>query len=155
MGVAVTPAAEADVAPVHDLMVQWEREGTAIGQVASDEAYLRGFLTECFLVAREANRIVGFVCARIIDNPGYAVMPTAQRVQQIKELFVLREARQRGIGTALVRGTLQRARDRGVAAFHVFTAARDSDRIVRFYRRHGFEPWGIQMYLSEPPGTPR
>ena len=151
----IASATDRDVAPVHELMMQWEREGTTIGYTASNEAYLLGFLSECFLVARDADRIVGFVCARIIDNPGYAVMPTAQRVQQIEELFVLREARQRGIGTALVRATLQRARDRGVAAFHVFTAARDSDRIVRFYRRHGFEPWGIQMYLSEPPGTPR
>ena len=140
------------MAPVHDLMVQWEREGTAIGQVASDEAYLRGFLTECFLVARDSGRIVGFACARIVDNPGYAVMPTAQRVLQIEELFVLREARQRGIGSALMRAALQRGRERGVAAFHVFTATRDTDRVLRFYRRHGFQPWGIQMYLCDERG---
>ena len=60
----ITPAAEADVAPVHELMVQWEREGTIDRvQVASDEAYVRGFLTECFFVARDSGRIVGFVCA--------------------------------------------------------------------------------------------
>ena len=55
----VTPAAEEDLAAVHELMVRWEREGTTIGHVASDEAYLRGFLSECFLVARDAGRILG------------------------------------------------------------------------------------------------
>ena len=48
-------------------MVQWEQEGTTIGYTASDEAYLRGFLSECFLVARDAGRIVGFLIA---GSPG-------------------------------------------------------------------------------------
>ena len=148
----VASATKRDVAPVHELMVQWEQEGTTIGYTASDEAYLRGFLSECFLVARDAGRIVGFVCARIVDNPGHAVMPTARHLLQVEELFVRPEARQRGIGSALVRAALQWGRERSVAAFHVFTATRDTDRVLRFYRRHGFQPWGIQMYLSEEPG---
>ena len=147
----VAPAAEEDLAAVHELMVRWEREGTTIGHVASDEAYLRGFLSECFLVARDAGRIVGFVCARIVDNPGYAVMPTARRLLQVEELLVRPEARQRGIGSALVRAALQRGREHGVAAFNVFTATRDIDPVLRFYRRHGFQPWGIQMYLATTP----
>ena len=102
-------------------------------------------------MARDADRIVGFVCARIVDNPGYAVMPTARHLLQIEELFVRPEARQRGIGSALMRAALQRGRERGIAAFHVFTAARDTDRVLRFYRRHGFQPWGIQMYLATTP----
>ena len=149
----VASATARDVAPVRELMVQWEREGTTIGYTASDEAYLRGFLNECFLVAREAGGTVGFVCARIVDNPGYAAMPTAWRLLQVEELFVRPKARQRGIGSALMRAALQWGRERGVAAFHVFTATRDTDRVLRFYRRHGFQPWGIQMYLSEEPGS--
>ena len=64
----VAAATERDVAPVHELMVQWEREGvtmgvrrvparlsqrvwrrrgTTIGYTACDEANLRGFLSEC------------------------------------------------------------------------------------------------------------
>ena len=149
----VVSAAERDVAPVHELMVQWEREGATIGYTASDETYLRGFLGECFLVARDAGRIVGFVCARVVDNPGYAAMPTARRLLQVEELYVLPEARQRGIGSALMRAALRRGRERGVTSFHVFTATRDTDRVLRFYRRHGFQPWGIQMYRSEDPGS--
>ena len=147
----VASATERDVATVHELMVQWEREGTTIGHTAPDEAYLRGFLGECFLVARDAGHHVGFVCARIMDNPGHAAMPTARRLLQVEELFVRPEARQRGIGSALVRAALQWGRERGLVAFHVFTATRDTDRVLRFYRRHGFQPWGIQMYRSEDP----
>ena len=50
-----------------------------------------------------------------------------------------------------MRAALQWGRERGVAAFHVFTATRDIDRVLRFYRRHGFQPWGIQMSRSEEP----
>ncbi|MDE0217933.1 MAG: GNAT family N-acetyltransferase [Spirochaetaceae bacterium] len=153
-GIEVTPAAEQDVATVRALTAEWAREGSTIGQGPSTEAYLLSFLSECSLVARVSGRIVGFACARIANKPGYAVTPADRRVLQIEELYVCPEARRQGIGSALVRTVLQWARDRGVAAFHVFTATRDTDRILRFYRRLGFEPWGIQMYRSErTPGT--
>ena len=147
----IASATERDVVPVHELMVQWEREGTTIGYTACDEAYLCGCLGECFLVARAAGRIGGFVCARIVDNPGHAAMPNARRLLQVEELFVRPEARRRGAGSALLRAALQWGRERGLTAFHVFTATRDTDRVLRFYRRHGFQPWGIQMYRSEDP----
>lgn len=140
------------MAAVHDLMEQWAREGTTIGQHSPGKDYLRSFLAEYFFVARDAGHIAGFACARIMDNPGYAVTPAAHRVLRIEELFVQPAARQQGIGTALLHAVLQRARDRGVSTFHVFTATRNTDRILRFYRRHGFEPWGIQLYLSDAPG---
>ena len=145
----IASATDRDVAPVHELMMQWEREGTTIGYTAANEAYLLGFLSECFLVARDADRIVGFVCARIVDNPGYAVMPTVQRVLQIEELYVRPQARGRGVGTVLVEAVLQKAREQGVRAFHVFSATRNTEETLRFYRRHGFEPWGVQMYLVQ------
>ncbi len=146
--VSASRATERDVAAVHGLMAEWEREGITIGQEARDEAYLRDFLAESLFIARESGRIVGFVCARIIDNPGYAVMPTALRVLQIEELYVRPQARGRGAGTALVEAVLQAAREQGVHACHVFSSSRNTDDILRFYGRHGFEPWGVQMYLA-------
>ena len=147
--VAVNRATERDLAAVHELMAEWEREDITIGQEACEEAYLRGYLAEFFFVARESRRIVGFICARIVASPDYAVMPNAQRVVHIEELYVRRQARCRGVGTALVEAVLQKAREQGVRAFHVFSATRDTDAIVGFYRRHGFEPWGVQMYLVQ------
>ena len=146
---SVSPASEDDVAGIHELMVEWEEEGITIGHEAGDEAYLSRFLAEFFFVARDSRRIVGFVCARIIHSPGYAVMPAARRVLEIDELYVRRQARRLGIGTALVEAALQQAREQGVHAFHVFSATGNTDDILRFYRRHGFEPWGIQMYLAQ------
>ena len=54
----------------------------------------------------------------------------------------------RRAGTALVDAVLQNARDQGVPAFHVFSASRNTEDILRFYRGHGFEPWGIPMFRS-------
>ena len=56
------------------------------------------------------------------------------------------QARGRGVGTVLVEAVLQKAREQGVRAFHVFSASRNTEDVLRFYRRHGFEPWGVQMY---------
>ena len=77
---SVSSASEGDVAAVHELMMEWEEEAITIGHDACDVAYLRDFLDESFFVARESRRIAGFVCARIVHGPGYAVMPAAQRV---------------------------------------------------------------------------
>ena len=143
---SVSPAHESDLAEVHQMMRAWEEEAITIGQDACDLAYLRGLLDESFFVARESRRIVGFVCARIIASPGYAVMPTVQRVLQIEELYVRPQVRGRGVGTILVEAVLQKAREQGVRAFHVFSASRNTEDVLRFYRRHGFEPWGVQMY---------
>ena len=55
----------------------------------------------------------------------------------------------RSVGTALVEAALQKARGQGVRAVHVFSATRNTEDILRFYRRHGFEPWGIQMYRAQ------
>lgn len=145
---SVSPASERDVAEVHRLMKAWEEEAITIGHEARDAEDLRGSLTESFFVARDSRRIAGFICARVVDNPGYAVMPTAQRVLQIEELYVRPQARGRGAGTALVEAVLQKARGQGVRAFHVFSASRNTEDVLRFYRRHGFEPWGVQMYLA-------
>ena len=56
------------------------------------------------------------------------------------------QVRGRGVGTILVEAVLQKAREQGVRAFHVFSATRNTEDVLRFYRRHGFEPWGVQMY---------
>ena len=131
------------------MMRAWEEEAITIGHDASDVAYLRAFLDAYFFVARESRRIIGLVCARIVHSPGYAVMPSARRVLQIEELYVRPQARGRGAGTALVDAVLRKARQQGVRAFHVFSASRNTEDILRFYRRHGFEPWGVQMYLAQ------
>ena len=144
----ISSATERDVATVHKLMLEWDEEAITIGHEACDEEYLRGLLAESFFVAHDSGRIVGFVCGRIVHNPGYAVMPAAQRVLEIDELYVRRQARGQGVGTALVDAVLQKAREQGVHAFHVFSATRNTEDILRFYGRHGFEPWGVQMYLA-------
>ena len=55
----------------------------------------------------------------------------------------------RSVATALVEAALQQAREQGVHAFHVFSATGNTDDILRFYRRHGFEPWGVSMYMAQ------
>ena len=146
---SLSVATELDVSSVHGLLVDWEEEGITIGQVAPRQDYVRSFLSECFLVARLLDTIVGFVCARIVDNPGYVVTSSAPRVLQIEELFVQRNLRRQGIGMALVHEVLQIARRQGVSAFHVFSANQDIEGVTRFYRRQGFVPWGVQLYRSE------
>lgn len=76
-------------------------------------------------------------------------------LMQLEELYVVPAQRDRGIGSALIRDILRRAREVGCGEIHITVDEIDADT-RRFYERHGFsnlEPGGdyrMLLYLREP-----
>ena len=73
-------------------------------------------------------------------------MSEGERYIQIEELYVQPGFRNRGLGSQLLRSLLRAARARGAERFKVYSAAKDMDRILAFYRRHGFKSWYVEMF---------
>lgn len=75
-------------------------------------------------------------------------------LMQLEELYVVPGQRDHGIGTALVRDILRRARGLGCGEVHVAVDEVDADA-RRFYERHGFsnleagEDYRMLLYLLE------
>jgi len=59
---------------------------------------------------------------------------------------VTAEHRSSGIGGMLLDGLLEAARRNGVERSLVYSATRDLEKVLRFYRRHGFKNWYVRMY---------
>jgi ribosomal protein S18 acetylase RimI-like enzyme len=135
----IRDATEADLpdilAMLVDDMLGATRDGGAV-----DPAYveaLRAIQAEPNsrqLVAVEDGRVVG--CFQLSFLPGLSRHGGWRA--QIESVRVARERRNAGIGTAMMRWAIERARERGCALAQLTTDKRRTEA-HRFYRRLGFE----------------
>lgn len=95
---------------------------------------------EIFLVAREDDRVLGYMGLTYVLDEGH-----------ISNVAVARAARRRGIGSALVSDMCCRCEKMGVA--YMMLEVRSSNLpAIRLYKSHGFEPVGRRRdYYDEPP----
>ena len=80
------------------------------------------------LLARDSGRIVGVG----------AIIPVAPGEGEVKRMSVARDARRRGLGTALLSALLEDAKERGWRSVRLETTA-DWEDAVQFYGAFGFE----------------
>ena len=80
------------------------------------------------LVARDSGQIVGVG----------AIIPVASGEGEVKRMSVARDARRRGLGTALLSALLEDAKERGWCSVRLETTA-DWKDAVQFYGAFGFE----------------
>ena len=147
-----------DVPHVRRLEEQWVQNGDIIALVATPVRLLERYVGGgCFLVVEQARETVGFVCAESKRNEGSmsAVVPGGQWYLDIDGLYVLPAHRSAGAGSQLLDATVGWAKRHNVRYLTAFTATREIDRVLRFYRSCGFETWGVQLFrdLGAPPAA--
>ena len=139
-----------DIDSVIALERQWEQEEIAYGDFnpMSREAYV-GVLERFpayFLVAETDGQLVGYIHASVQrDNP-VEIIPADEPYVAIEDIYVQRDFRDRDIGGELLERLFAVAQQAGIERFIVGTLSKDTDRILRFYRSHGFTPWRIQFF---------
>lgn len=106
-----------------------EREGAAY--------YTRLIETELVLIADDG---AGFLIG--VRHPASSLRPVL--TAELHSMYVRPEHRDRGVGSALVRGFLAWARERAAGRVTVAAFAANADAI-RFYTRHGFTPHEITL----------
>lgn len=74
------------------------------------------------------------------------MIPPDERYIEVDDIYVTPAHHSQGIGSDLLEGILQLAERDGVTRRLVFSATKDLTRILAFYQRHGFTPWGVQMF---------
>ena len=100
------------------------------------------------LIAEIDGRLMAYAAGSLHKNDGRydAVTQPSERYLEVNDLYVVPVRRSHGIGGRLLDGLIEAARAEGVTQVHVYSATKDHDRMVRFYRAHGLEPWGVQMH---------
>ena len=139
-----------DIDGVMALERQWEQEEIAYGNFnpMTRQAYtaiLERF-GAYFLVAESDGQLVGYIHASVHHDKPVEVIPAHESYVEIEDIYVQPDYRGRDIGGALLERVFAVARQEGIERFIVGTLSKESDKILRFYRSHGFTPWRIQFF---------
>jgi ribosomal protein S18 acetylase RimI-like enzyme len=139
-----------DIAGVMALERQWEQEAIAYGDFnpMSREAYVAilEHFPAYFLVAEHDGHLVGYIHASVQRDKPLEVLPAQEPYVEIEDIYVQPDFRGQDIGGALLEQIFAIARQEGIQRFVVGTTSKDTDRILRFYRDHGFTPWRMQFF---------
>ena len=141
-------ATEDDLERVASLYRLWEIECCTRGLTADTSGDLRSRLGPYFIVASFADHITGFAIAR--ETSEYVcVFPAAESYLVLDDLYVHPDHRGHGIASALVAAIMETGRQRGVHRFITYSANKDWQTTLEFYRRLGFGMWSFALFLDE------
>lgn len=135
-----------DIPAIANLQQLWTLEQNVYGYTADTPDELQTRLNGYCLVAEHQAGLVGFLLASVHVSPGLAVIAQGERYVEVDDLYVSLAMRQRGVGSELLHEMERRARTDGIERFLLYSAVKDIDAILRFYRKHGFQSWYVQMF---------
>jgi ribosomal protein S18 acetylase RimI-like enzyme len=148
--VRIRQCTQDDIDAVIGLERQWEQEEIAYGDFnpLSREDYLAvlGRFPTYFLVAESDGHLVGYIHGCVQRDKPVEVIPAHEPYVEIEDIYVQPGFRDRDIGGALLERVFEVARQEGIERFIVGTRSKETDRILKFYRSHGFTPWSIQFF---------
>jgi ribosomal protein S18 acetylase RimI-like enzyme len=148
----VEAATVADVEAVTELWVDLAEGQRAFGsdllsegnRTTVRETLARQAVTGGLLVAREDDRIVGFVTF----EPEQGGFEKRVAVGVVQNIYVVPERRGEGIGSELLARAERQLRVDGAEAI-TLEAMADNERARAFYRRHGYRPHRVAMRKSD------
>jgi len=143
----IRPFAPEDAPGVRDLSVRITEEDVLYGQVAETAEEILAFDRRFFFVAEAGREIVGCVAGREAKAHEICIMPEGERYLEVEAIYVWSDCRGGGLGSKLLDRLMAAAREHGITRFRVYTAAKDFDRIVGFYRSHGFKTWYTELFI--------
>ena len=148
--VRIRACTSTDIDGVIALERQWEHEDIAYGDFnpMSQEAYMAILerFPAYFLVAEHDGELVGYIHVSTDYEQRVEVFPEGEQYVTIEDIYVLPDFRDQDIGGKLLERVFAIAQVAGIQRFIVGTKSKETDKILRFYRRHGFTPWRIQFF---------
>jgi GNAT superfamily N-acetyltransferase len=144
--IKIRECSEEDLATIRKMETDWADEDITYGQVAADLPELLKHLGRHFLVAEAYGEVIGFAYGSAHTSDGLAVIPAGERYFEVDELYVAPERRGQGIGGALLDDLLRRSWEEGMHRSLVYSATKDLESILRFYRKHGFRSWHVRLF---------
>jgi ribosomal protein S18 acetylase RimI-like enzyme len=148
--VRIRACTSTDIDGVIALERQWGQEDIAYGDFnpMSREAYVAILerFPAYFLVAESDGQLVGYIHASAEHEKRIEVIPETEAYVEIEDIYVQPDFRNQDIGGKLLERVFEVARAAGIQRFVVGTRSKETDKILRFYRSHGFTPWSIQFF---------
>jgi ribosomal protein S18 acetylase RimI-like enzyme len=145
--VVISAATADDLSGVLYLARQWAASGETPGEDAEDQEWFMSHLGSLFLVARYGSELIGYAVGEsCIAGPSVstALVPGTPFLEVVS-IYVRPTHRSSGVGSQLLKALLTAGQAAGLERSMLYTGSGDVDAASRFYSRHGFRSWGIQM----------
>jgi ribosomal protein S18 acetylase RimI-like enzyme len=98
------------------------------------------------LIAEVNNKVIGFISGSIRSSEGTVIIPAGENYLEIDNLYISPEFRRQGVGSGLITQLIAQAKQQGIAYALLYSAAKDIHGILRFYERHDFQSWYVEMF---------
>jgi ribosomal protein S18 acetylase RimI-like enzyme len=148
--ILIRECTRADIDAIVEMERQWEQEDIAFGDFnpISREAWIADLerFPAYFLVAECAGQVVGYINAIVQDNQPMPATRKQLSYVAIENIYIQPEWRNNDIGGRLIETLFEVAKHQGVERFTVSSSSKDMDRVLRFYRNHGFTLWQIHLF---------
>lgn len=128
------------------LQNQWAKEDITFGFVPAEKEYLISKLGSYFLVAEVYNTIIGFVYGTIHKAKDLTIFLDGEFYIEIDDIYISYDYRGKNIGNLLLDEILLIAKENGIIRSLIYSSTKDLGSIVKFYKKHGFKTWYVQMF---------
>lgn len=148
-GYLVRPAGTDDVRAVVGLSKLWADEGCTIGYVPLMEGdkHLQSWLDGgYYFVGEHEGAVIAYAAGVVKVGKNAIFEPEGERYLDVHEVFVHIDHREKGVGDRLMEALLSRSESEGINRSIVGSNNVDWLRTYRFYERHGYGMFSIQMY---------
>jgi ribosomal protein S18 acetylase RimI-like enzyme len=140
----------ADIDAIVHMERRWEQEDIAYGDFdpISREAWIDNLerFPEYFLVAECAGQVVGYINATVQRDQRLEAIAEQQTYVAIENIYILPKWRNQDIGGQLIETLFEVAKRQGIERFTVSSSSKQMDKILKFYRSHGFTLWQIHLF---------
>lgn len=145
--IKIRPAVLADAKEMWALERSLAREGVLWGEVPNSRAVIKSRIGPLAFVAEANGRLVGHIIGVVRKSTNICIFRKGQRYVELNAIFISRNWRGRGVGGLLVRMLIKEARKQGFKRFLVYTASKELERAIRFYRGVGFRTWCANLFI--------
>jgi len=135
-----------DIEVIYNLQKAWAKEDITFGFNPADKGYLVKKLGKYFLVAEYGQEVIGFVYGTIHEAKDLSIFKNGEKYIELDDIYVNSNYRDSNVGGGLIDSMLELASKDGVNRSLVYSATKNSEKIIEFYKKHGYNTWYVQMF---------
>jgi ribosomal protein S18 acetylase RimI-like enzyme len=131
-----------------ELEKEWIDEDITYGIVQSNEKAFVDANKDYFYLALDGAKVIGYIICEIVEKGEYNIFPKDISFLQVNDVYVTKEYRNKKIGEKLLCKIEKEAKNNGIRNIFVSSATKDSDAIIRFYKKNGYKIWTTLFFKS-------
>ncbi len=131
------------------MQIIWENEGSTYGFEPSSVEDLESKIGKYFFVLEIDKIICGYIYGVIHTARDMNIFKDGEEYIEIEDIYAEKSQRGKGFGELLIKKINEIAETNGIKHSLVYSATKDIESIIKFYKNCGYRSWYVQMYKPQ------